>query len=307
MPYRLNPFTNSFDEVGGGSGSVGPQGPAGPTGATGPAGPAGADGADGADGQGVPTGGTTGQVLSKASATDYDTAWTTVAAGTDINGQTEVQSVLNDELIIYDTSASANRKALVRDIGCQGYGGWGITNEQVLLYCSGGISQTGKTQVADRVYWHVLHIAQERTFDAVRVYTSNGGTGSDSLRIGIYAIENGHPSTLIQDYGTATVPNTNNTAVEIAINHTIPAGFYYAAFVTTETTGTFKGASHGSDEAVGAFINIAGYTGGPSYGPNHTYFYSDISGATANGLPSTAPASLNRGQVVNIQMAWNPA
>lgn len=47
----------------------------GATGATGAAGANGADGADGADGQGVSTGGTTGQVLAKASNTDYDTTW----------------------------------------------------------------------------------------------------------------------------------------------------------------------------------------------------------------------------------------
>jgi len=39
------------------------------------AGPAGANGAAGADGVGVPTGGTTGQVLAKSSTTDYATAW----------------------------------------------------------------------------------------------------------------------------------------------------------------------------------------------------------------------------------------
>jgi len=50
-------------------------GPQGPTGATGATGPAGADGADGADGVGVEAGGTTGQVLAKASNTDYDTEW----------------------------------------------------------------------------------------------------------------------------------------------------------------------------------------------------------------------------------------
>lgn len=42
---------------------------------TGATGAAGADGADGADGVGVPAGGTTGQVLAKASNTDYDTEW----------------------------------------------------------------------------------------------------------------------------------------------------------------------------------------------------------------------------------------
>lgn len=83
------------------AGATGPQGPQGPqgiqgptgatgaTGATGPQGPAGADGADGADGVGVPAGGTTGQVLSKASGTDYDTAWTTLFAG----GLTKIEKV----------------------------------------------------------------------------------------------------------------------------------------------------------------------------------------------------------------------
>jgi hypothetical protein len=40
-----------------------------------PQGEPGADGAPGADGVGVPTGGTTGQVLAKASGSDYDTEW----------------------------------------------------------------------------------------------------------------------------------------------------------------------------------------------------------------------------------------
>jgi hypothetical protein len=50
-------------------------GPKGDPGATGPA------GAPGSNGVGVPTGGTTGQVLTKNSATDYDTSWQTVSGG----------------------------------------------------------------------------------------------------------------------------------------------------------------------------------------------------------------------------------
>lgn len=83
----------------GDTGATGPQGPQGPqgiqgikgdkgdTGDTGPAGPTGSTGATGATGpqgpagQGVPTGGTTGQVLAKASGTNYDTVWTTVSGG----------------------------------------------------------------------------------------------------------------------------------------------------------------------------------------------------------------------------------
>lgn len=52
--------------------TAGLQGETGPQGATGPQGPA---GADGADGEGVIAGGVEGQVLFKASGTDYDTTW----------------------------------------------------------------------------------------------------------------------------------------------------------------------------------------------------------------------------------------
>lgn len=57
-----------FEPVTGG-GSPGPQGPTGPTG------PAGATGATGPAGPGVPAGGAPGEVLAKASGSDYDTEW----------------------------------------------------------------------------------------------------------------------------------------------------------------------------------------------------------------------------------------
>lgn len=60
------------------SGTVGPAGAQGPAGA---AGATGATGATGPAGQGVPVGGSTGQVLSKVSGTDYDTTWSTVSGG----------------------------------------------------------------------------------------------------------------------------------------------------------------------------------------------------------------------------------
>ena len=64
-------------------GLQGQQGVAGPTGPQGPRGPTGPAGAAGADGEGVPTGGTTGQVLAKASGTDRDTEWVDAASGGD--------------------------------------------------------------------------------------------------------------------------------------------------------------------------------------------------------------------------------
>lgn len=77
----------------GATGATGPQGPAGPTGATGPQGPTGATGAQGPQGiqgatgpqgsagVGVPTGGSTGQVLAKIDGTNYNTEWITPSGG----------------------------------------------------------------------------------------------------------------------------------------------------------------------------------------------------------------------------------
>jgi microcystin-dependent protein len=74
----------------GDTGAQGPQGIQGVPGDTGPQGIQGiqgvpgndgATGAAGADGQGVPVGGTQGQVLRKVSATNFDTEWATPAAG----------------------------------------------------------------------------------------------------------------------------------------------------------------------------------------------------------------------------------
>jgi len=65
----------------GSQGVQGIQGPPGVKGDTGTAGAAGAAGAPGAAGVGVPAGGTTGQILSKTSGTDYATAWTAAPTG----------------------------------------------------------------------------------------------------------------------------------------------------------------------------------------------------------------------------------
>ena len=82
-PYALYAKTSGSSTPGphgpqGIQGETGPQGPIGLTGATGPAGPA---GTPGTNGQGVPTGGTTGQVLAKINATDFNTQWVTPSGG----------------------------------------------------------------------------------------------------------------------------------------------------------------------------------------------------------------------------------
>jgi hypothetical protein len=89
----------------GGAGATGAQGPKGDTGNTGPQGPAGANGTNGV---GVPAGGSTGQVLSKVSATDHHTQWVTPSGGggavDSVNGATG--TVVLDADDIDDTSTT---------------------------------------------------------------------------------------------------------------------------------------------------------------------------------------------------------
>lgn len=85
----------SSGEWGSSTSLVGPQGAAGNDGSPG------ADGADGADGAGVAAGGSTGQVLAKASATDYDTEWAddlAVAEGSANNPHTSAAATRNSDL-----------------------------------------------------------------------------------------------------------------------------------------------------------------------------------------------------------------
>lgn len=91
----------------GGTGPTGPTGttgftgPTGPTGSTGITGPIGLTGPIGSTGVGVPTGGLTGQFLSKSSSVDYDTIWTSSlvsnvppgsSAGIGVTGQLALDS-----------------------------------------------------------------------------------------------------------------------------------------------------------------------------------------------------------------------
>ena len=95
------------------SGSVGVPGPQGPTGATGATGPQGPQGDPGPVGAGLPTGGTEGQIIVKASATDYDTVWADNSAETlTATVRNETGATLSKGTVVYITGAAGN-KALV--------------------------------------------------------------------------------------------------------------------------------------------------------------------------------------------------
>ena len=102
--------TGPTGPTGAASNVTGPTGPEGPTGPTGPTrqdstvtGPTGPTGAAGTDGTSVPAGGTTGDLLFKSSANDYDYSWSSLSLNTisDV-----VASSPNDgDVIVYDSDS----------------------------------------------------------------------------------------------------------------------------------------------------------------------------------------------------------
>lgn len=92
----------------------------GPTGPTGPQGETGPTGADGTNGEGVPTGGTEGQTLTKASATDYDTEWTDPPTAADsATGSTKevwaTENIAAGDLVAITGAAGAYSAAGIAD------------------------------------------------------------------------------------------------------------------------------------------------------------------------------------------------
>lgn len=82
--------TQGIQGIQGDQGIQGTQGPQGTQGVQGIQGP---QGNTGSSGQGVPTGGTSGQVLTKNSNTDFDASWITPSGGG--GGVTQSQSIVN--------------------------------------------------------------------------------------------------------------------------------------------------------------------------------------------------------------------
>lgn len=83
---------------------------------TGGAGPAGATGATGAAGVGIPTGGTTGQVLNKTSNADYATGWTTVAGTGDMTKAAYDAANINQQLVGTTATQTLTNKTLTSPV-----------------------------------------------------------------------------------------------------------------------------------------------------------------------------------------------
>lgn len=101
------------------TGPAGPQGVKGETGAPGSTGPKGDTGQTGTTGVGVPAGGSAGQMLVKASSTDYDTRWVAASGGSGGSGlplvgkEGDVLTTLSGEWVAAPPQGGSTRQATV--------------------------------------------------------------------------------------------------------------------------------------------------------------------------------------------------
>jgi hypothetical protein len=100
------------------------------------------------------------------------------------------------------------------------------------------------------VYYTPFYLHSEMTFDRIAC-RSGTQSGTAPARLGLYANNNGKPGNLILDAGTVVMTATLTT-YEITINQTLPAGWYWFAFVQ-QSSGTFSISVQGSTQmALGA-------------------------------------------------------
>lgn len=143
-------------------------------------------------------GGTTGQALVKDSATDLDFSWQTVTA----------------------------KVAAIPKVSGVYYEGFRTNNT------------TDVTVTEDTTYYIPFYVsAATETFDRIIVKTATGHTGTSTIRLGIYDMGAGVPTTVVLDAGTVSA-NAANTEYTITINQALTQGWYWLAGNVQARTGT---------------------------------------------------------------------
>jgi len=260
-----NPGAQGAQGPTGSTGLKGDKGDKGDTGATGAKGDTGATGAQGIQGiQGVKGDtGNTGATGAKGDTGDtgatgssgvvtvnapLTNAGTPSAANLSVSaGTTSAAGILQLEDSVASTStttaATPNAVKTAYDLT--------VTRTNILPAITGRYYKTPCLQVASNAtaaslnstYYTPMYFPTSITIDRISAITSSTFSGTASVRLGVYANNNGVPGSLILDAGTIA-PTAASTAYEITVNQSIPAGLFWLAFntVTFPSSNSYIGA-----------------------------------------------------------------
>lgn len=246
-------------------------------------------GTQGEPGVGVPAGGASGEVLAKASTSDYDTEWVAQSGG--------ISPTIIDakgDLIVGSAADTAARLAvgtdgyvLTADSGQTGGIKWAASAPVFAPAISGryysgvpseaGVVASTASGLANRFTCFRFFVPSTTTYTSATIFVLTAAASSNA-RFGIYTDNAGAPASLIIDYGAVSTATTG--AKEVVSSVTLGRGMYWAAvhcdlagtnFRTVSLGDTF---SEGRSAASSANSDI-GRQAIVTYGP----------------LPSTAPST----------------
>jgi hypothetical protein len=189
-------------------------------------GPAGAPGTNGTNGVGVPTGGTTGQALVKASNTNYDTTWTTIQSGIpatllDAKGDLIVASAAdtaarlavgatNGQILTVASATSTGLSWQFPNQASNTFGTYVVTTGTSRVYVAPGIPTVTAATVsgATAARWWIYRTERPLQVKNIWTWCTTGQTGA-TMRLGLYNVNaNMEPTTLLADYGTIDAAST---------------------------------------------------------------------------------------------------
>jgi hypothetical protein len=270
------------------TGSTGPEGSTGPQGATGATGAKGDKGDTGATGAQGPQGQTGAQGIQGIQGLTGDTGATGATGATGPSGVIAVTSPItnsgtstsaqlgfdstgyvrtSDTATVTNTMLAgsiANNKLTNSSITISGnsvaLGGSASLIPMLPMvsgryYRSYSVSTASTVQPINRTYLTLLYVPSSTNFDRIAVRTGTGWSGTGSIRLGIYADNNGIPETLVLDAGLVSA-NASSTAFQITINQTLSAGFYWLA-VNTQTAPTTNNLLSALNSTNGSMFNLS--------------------------------------------------
>jgi hypothetical protein len=196
----------------------------------------------------VPAGGSSGQVLAKASAADYDTAWVTDATG--------IPATLLDakgDLIVASAADTAARLA----VGTNGYVlaansststgvGWvdqaGKNTGSLLFPIGQAMSSTASNQAHALIaYWYLCYSPATLTVSSLSLNVTTLQSGS-TARLGVYqALSSLSVGTLISDFGL--IDSSTTGAKTASGSATVGGYFFVCAWFSDHSTVRFARAN----------------------------------------------------------------
>lgn len=264
----------------------------------------GQDGQDGADGIGVPSGGTTGQVLSKASGTDYDTEWVDASSGDLSNYYTksETDEAIENEKVIFNLDLPSSIST-------------SVTTKQTVNASSLSTDQVEQiNRIIEKGFTNaIINIRMWANYQSFIVNYSTQATGSGFIRyqyLNLFTQTIGQKNFIV-NFGI-TIANSELSSIDIQFNqasgyvcryelenylptskvktalNTTSGNVYDVTYINTAMASANSVIGNLNDlttteksNLVGAINEVAGSSGGGEVNGVHSKAYSIYSGQTA--------------------------